>query len=239
MDEAAQKAALIDAIGVYLRDRIEVAGQVIADNAREKIKPDDTVVVYARSSVVELTLLEAWRELQARSPPQSFSVVVIDSRPLHEGRALLAALTAAGIPSTYTLLPLASTALARADLVLLGASSLNSDGALHSRAGTAVVAMLAKEHRVPVVACVETFKLSERVQLDDLASNELGAADGLLSIPTAHNLELAKPLPKQLATLSLLYDLTPPQHITAVCTEVGFIPPSSVPTLLGKSSGAA
>lgn len=239
LDEAAQKAALIDAIGVYLRDRIEVAGQVIADNAREKIKADDTVVVYARSSVVELTLLEAWRELQSRTPAQSFNVVVIDSRPLHEGRALLAALTAAGIPCTYTLLPLASTALSRADLVLLGASSLNSDGALHSRAGTAVVAMLAKEHRVPVVACVETFKLSERVQLDDLASNELGAAADLLSIPTAHGLELAKPLPKQLATLSLLYDLTPPQHITAVCTEVGFIPPSSVPTLLGKSSGAA
>ncbi|KAL1407446.1 hypothetical protein Q8F55_006879 [Vanrija albida] len=239
MDEAAQKAALIDAIGVYLRDRIEVAGQVIADNAREKIKPDDTVVVYARSSVVELTLLEAWRELQAQSPPQSFNVTVVDSRPLHEGRALLAALTHAGIPCTYTLLPLASTALARADLVLLGASSLNSDGALHSRAGTAVVAMLAKEHRVPVVACVETFKLSERVQLDDLASNELGAAADLLSIPTAHNLEIAKPLAKQLTTLSLLYDLTPPQHITAVCTEVGFIPPSSVPTLLGKSSGAA
>lgn len=96
--------------------------------------------------------------------------------------------------------------------------------------------MLAKEYRVPVVACVETFKLSERVALDDLASNELGAADDLLSIPTAPALELQKPLPKQLSTLTLLYDLTPHNHITAVCTEVGFIPPSSVPTLLGKSS---
>jgi len=118
--------------------------------------------------------------------------------------------------------------------VLFGASSLNSDGALHSRAGTAVVAMLAKEHRVPVVACVETFKLSERVGLDDLASNELGPEDEILNIPNARALQIPKPIPKALTPLNLLYDLTPPSHITAVCTEVGFIPPSSVPTLLGK-----
>ncbi|RSH83590.1 uncharacterized protein EHS24_007278 [Apiotrichum porosum] len=235
--EASQKAYLTEAINSYIQDNIIVAGQVIADFAKEKIKAGDTVVVYARSSVVERSLLEAYRDMQARSPPASFSVVVVDSRPLHEGRTTLATLSAAGIPCMYTLLPLASTALSRASLVLLGGSSLNSDGALHSRAGTAVVAMLAKEHRVPVVACIEAFKLSERVGLDDLASNEVGTPDSLLNIPTARALELPKPLPKNLIPLHLLYDLTPPDHITAVCTEVGFIPPSSVPTLLSKGAG--
>jgi len=47
-----QKSYLIDAIGVYVRDRIEFAGKVIADNAKEKIKPGDTVVTYARYVVV-------------------------------------------------------------------------------------------------------------------------------------------------------------------------------------------
>lgn len=87
--------------------------------------------------------------------------------------------------------------------------------------------MLAKEYRVPVVACLETFKLSERVALDDLAYNELGNVEDILSVPGGT-------LPNNLEALALLYDLTPPSHITAVCTEVGFIPPSSVPTLLGK-----
>lgn len=98
--------------------------------------------------------------------------------------------------------------------------------------------MLAKEHRVPVVACCETFKLSERVTLDDLAANELGHPDDILSIPNARKLELHKPLPDLLTPLNLLYDLTPPENITAVCTELGFVPPSSVPTLLGKSGAA-
>lgn len=87
--ELQQKQALIDAIRVYIRDRIVVAGQIVADNAKEKIKADDTVVVYARSSVVERALLEAFRDLQAQSPPATFNVVVVDSRPLHEGESLL------------------------------------------------------------------------------------------------------------------------------------------------------
>lgn len=94
------------------------------------------------------------------------------------------------------------------------------------------MAMLAKEYRVPVVACLETFKLSERVALDDLAFNELSdVGDIAADDPNAHT---PKAHSKNLESFALLYDLTPPSNITAVCTEVGFIPPSSVPTLLSK-----
>ncbi|WVQ80036.1 hypothetical protein IAT38_002137 [Cryptococcus sp. DSM 104549] len=238
--EAEQKDYLVEAIGLYLRDRIEFADQVIADNAKEKIKPGDTVVTYARSSVVETVLLEAWRDLKSQDRDASFNVIVVDSRPLLEGKSLLDALTSAGLPCTYILLPLLSTILRQADLVLLGAAALHSDGALYSRAGTAVVAMLAKEHRVPVVACVETYKFGEKVVLDGVATNELGNVDELLKIPGNKPFELSKEgkaVPRQLTPLHVVYDVTPPSLITAVCTEIGFIPPSSVPTVLGKSSG--
>lgn len=52
-----QKEYLIDAIGNYLRDRIEVADQVIADNAKEKIRAGDTVVTYARWAILLLNAL--------------------------------------------------------------------------------------------------------------------------------------------------------------------------------------
>ncbi|WVR09357.1 hypothetical protein IAU60_006423 [Kwoniella sp. DSM 27419] len=234
-----------EAIGVYLRDRIEFADKVIADNAKEKIKPGDTVVTYARSSVVERVLLEAWRDMRAADPEASFKVVVVDARPLLEGRDLLAALSAAGLPCTYIILPILSSILPQADLVLLGGSALHSDGALYSRSGTAIVAMLAKEHRVPVVACVETYKFGEKVVLDGVATNELGTTEGLLNLPHHHKfglkdavgLEGGKQVPTALTPLHLVYDVTPPSLITAVCTEIGFIPPSSVPTVLGKTSG--
>ena len=138
--------------------------------------------------------------------------------------------------------------MSRASLVLLGASALHADGALYSRAGTALVATLAKEYRVPVVACVETYKFGERVALDGVGLNELGDPKDVLRVPNLEEREV-----EGLNGLVLMYDLTAPELITTVCTEVGgrldsrakligqigFIPPRSVPTVLGKASGMA
>jgi translation initiation factor eIF-2B subunit delta len=41
-----------------------------------------------------------------------------------------------------------------------------------------------------------------------------------------------------LQLLNPLYDLTPPAYITAVVTEVGLIPVSSVPTVLSRETQA-
>ena len=51
----------------------------------------------------------------------------------------------------------------------------------------------------------------------------------LKTVPSGQNLEILNPL----------YDLTPPTYITAVVTEVGLIPPSSIssiPLALGKTT---
>jgi translation initiation factor eIF-2B subunit delta len=119
--------------------------------------------------------------------------------------------------------------------VLLGAHSLSSNGAVYSRAGTALVAMMAKGNSVPVVVCCETYKFSEGVMLDGFGKNELAPArvskpmKGVKDMSSSSNLEILNPL----------YDLTPPTCITVVVTEVGLIPPSSIssiPLALGKTS---
>lgn len=148
------------------------------------------------------------------------------TRPLAElesGRHLLESLTSAGLSCTYVLLTQAAHLISRSSLILLGASALHSDGALYSRAGTAMVAMMAKEHRVPVVACVETYKFGEKVQLDGVANNELGIGDEIFTVPAASGkvgVEIKSDLRGAVTPLCLLYDLTPPELVTAVCTEV-------------------
>ena len=191
-----------------------------------------------RSSIVERVLLETWANMKKDREAEAFQVVVVDSRPLNEGecplllwwytlslslgRFLVSSLSSAGIPCTYILLPLLSTVLPDADLVLLGAAALHSDGALFSRAGTSLVAMLAKEHRVPVVACVETYKFGEKVALDGISSNEIGDPDDILDTSINKCCKLSKISVDggNLTPLSLMYDLTPPNLITTVCTEV-------------------
>lgn len=71
---------MVDKIDSFIRDRILLAGRVIEQHAVEKIKDGDTILTYARSSVVEGILLEAKRL------GKDFSVVVVDSRPLYEGQ---------------------------------------------------------------------------------------------------------------------------------------------------------
>jgi len=60
--------------------------------------------------------------------------------------------------------------------VLLGAHAIFSNGAVMSRVGTAAVAMAASANKVPVMVCCETYKFTDRVQLDSFVYNELGAS---------------------------------------------------------------
>jgi len=200
-----------------------VADQVIQSLAMEKIYDGDTVLVYARSSVVEKSLLAA------KAAGRSFKVVVIDSRPLSEGKRLLASLTAAAIPTTYALLPSLPTILPTVSTVMLGAHALHANGSLYSRSGTAMVAMMAKAQGVPVVVCCETYKFSDAVLLDSFMKNEL--APHLTSGPNAEQPVKAQ---RNLQVESLLYDLTPPTNLTALVTEVGLIPATAVPTVLAR-----
>lgn len=107
---------------------------------------------------------------------------------LHLGKKLLRRLTSTDppIPCTYALLPALPSIITEVTTVLLGAHSLSSNGAVYSRAGTALVAMMAKSHSVPVMVCCETYKFSEGVMLDGFGKNELGKAIPFLtSMPMA------------------------------------------------------
>lgn len=233
LPEQDAKDALCSKIDHYIRDRIIMADQVIQETAGSKIKDGDVILTYARSSVVEKVLLDAHTE------GRDFSVIIVDSRPMLEGKRLLSILSAAGIQCTYLLLPALGSVINEVSTVLVGAHSIHSNGSVFSRAGTALVAMMAKRHSVPVVVCCETYKFSEGVQLDSFTKNELAPIGDMFS-----SFPLTKPRDAltlqnrpNLEILNPLYDLTPPSCITAVVTEVGVIPPnsiSSIPLALGR-----
>ncbi|KAL8283969.1 hypothetical protein RQP46_005082 [Phenoliferia psychrophenolica] len=216
------KALLIQKLDSFVRDRILLAGKVIEQHAINKIKDGETILTYARSSLVEGILLEAKRQGKV------FSVVVVDSRPLYEGKNLLASLRSASIPTTYVLLPALSAILPRVSLCLLGTAALLSNGSMFSRAGTAMVALLSSAKGVPVICCCETYKFSERIMLDSIVGNQMGESKSLLE---GAGVSLTEPVPN-LSPLALLYDVARPEDVTVVITEAGLIPAQSVPVLL-------
>mmetsp|Transcript_2201 Transcript_2201/g.2271 ORF Transcript_2201/g.2271 Transcript_2201/m.2271 type:complete len:264 (-) Transcript_2201:432-1223(-) len=228
-DEA--KDILCEQIDEYVKERITFADEVIAEYAVSKIQNGDVILVYGRSEAVELLLYEQAR----KGGIDSFRVIVVDSRPLMEGRAMLERLSKRGIQCSYILLNSLSYVFKEVTKVFIGAAALMSDGSVVSRVGTAGVALMAaRTCNVPVLCCCETYKISAHVQLESITRNELGNPDDLAV--TADNtygsiLGDWRTTPN-LKLLNIVYDLTPAEHISGIITELGILPPTSVAVIL-------
>lgn len=179
--ELEAKESIIAAIDAFIRERIVLADEVIAREGATRIDDGDVVLTYGKSSVVEKTLLSA------HAAGRDFKVVVLDSRPLFEGRNLARSLLRHGLTVSYGLLSAASDLITREGVTkcLLGASAMLGNGRLQSRAGTATVAMLCKNaerggRRVPVIVLCETLKFTSKAVLDSIVMNEVGDPDALV-----------------------------------------------------------
>lgn len=232
---------MIAVIDNYLRNRIELSDQLIAQHGCTKILDEgDVVLTFAYSSVVGKTLIRAHCEAKKR-----FRVIVVDSRPFLEGRKMLEKLIEVGIDCTYLHLNSVGHVMKEVTKVFLGAHGLFSNGALLSRVGTATIALLAKNANKPVIVCCETLKFSDHLQMDSIVYNEIGDPDTLITSSMRHStnpngrvLENWRSL-SNLKLLNVLYDVTPPEFISLVISEVGLIPVTSIPVVLREynSSG--
>ncbi|XP_005400552.1 PREDICTED: translation initiation factor eIF-2B subunit delta isoform X2 [Chinchilla lanigera] len=228
--EEEAKTELRAAIDRYIQEKIVLAAQAISRFAYKKISNGDVILVYGCSSLVSRILQEAWNE------GRRFRVVVVDSRPWLEGRHMLRSLVHAGVPASYLLIPAASYVLPEVSKVLLGAHALLANGSVMSRVGTAQLALVARAHNVPVLVCCETYKFCERVQTDAFVSNELDDPDDLRCEREDHVALANWQNHSSLRLLNLVYDVTPPELVDLVITELGMIPCSSVPVVLRVKS---
>ncbi|KAJ2435156.1 hypothetical protein GGF42_009101, partial [Coemansia sp. RSA 2424] len=201
------KRRLVTMIGDYVKERITAAGDVIAELGAEKIQDGDVILTYGNSSTVQRLLIAArdmgrrFRVIVVDSRPHN------DGRKLV--RKLVAAgfsdldtagfsapdaagFSAHGAPGkgrgrngqhggvAYAPITALSFLMREASKVFLGAEAFFANGAMLSRAGTAMVALSAHSFHVPVIVACETYKFSEKIQLDAVVSNELGVPDALM-----------------------------------------------------------
>ncbi|KAH9778485.1 nagb/rpia/coa transferase-like superfamily protein [Citrus sinensis] len=228
LSETEAKAALCNDIDRFINEKIILADKVIVRHAATKVRDGDVLLTYGSSCVVEMILLYA-HELG-----KQFRVVVVDSRPKHEGQALLRRLLAKGLSCTYTHINAVSYIMHEVTRVFLGASSVLSNGTTYSRVGTACVAMVAHAFRVPVLICCEAYKFHERVQLDSICSNELGDSNDIARVPGRPDVNSMdnRTNEKNLQFLNLMYDATPSEYVSMIITDYGMIPPTSVPVIV-------
>jgi translation initiation factor eIF-2B subunit delta len=253
-------AVIQDNIETYIRERIDLAQQAIAqqpalqlssltysNGSNNKASPPQVILTYGNSEAIAAIFLR----MAQTTDTVAFRVIVVDSRPLLEGKHMLRKLRIAGIDCTYILLNALTYAMRDVTKVYLGASALMSDGGVLGRVGTACVALSAHMHNIPVLVCCESYKISNRVQLESITGNELGDPAQVAITSTVHvgsednesyansssatkKMNVLKNWLEidNLRLLNLLYDLTPSDFVSGIVTELGIIPPTSVAVLL-------
>ncbi|KAK4515357.1 uncharacterized protein ATC70_010302 [Mucor velutinosus] len=224
-DEDARQM-LQNQIARFIRERITMADELIAHNALTKIEDGDVILTFAKSSVVERIFLEA------KKVGRDFQVIVIDSRPLLEGKNLCVKLVKSGIKCKYILISGIYDALKTATKVFMGSHAILNNGSSYARIGSAAIAMAATDNQIPVILCCETYKFVNRTQVDSLVMNEKGDPYSLVQTEDRATPVLANWKQQQnLSILNLMYDVTPSKYISAVVTEIGIIPCTSAPVI--------
>lgn len=193
---AHRAAAAADELREISREAVREAAARLADF----IEPGTVVMTHSLSS----TVVEMFRRLKH----DRVTAIVTESRPLLEGHALAAKLNELAIATTLITDAQMGLAVRDADVVVVGADSVLADGGVVNKAGTYLLALAAREAKVPFYVCCESFKRCPAGMLppplERMDPVELGAPD----------------LP-HLTVANGYFDLTPGTLITACFTEAG------------------
>jgi ribose 1,5-bisphosphate isomerase len=186
----------------------------VAQYGAEKIKDGDTVFMYSMSSTV-------WRVLKrAKDDGKSIRVVVTESRPANEGLWTVDKMIEYGIPITVGIDAAIGVLIPDADMVMVGADVIAASGEALCKVGTYPAALVAKAHGVPFYIAADTLKFDTNTllglpfRIDNATREEILEADSS----------------EEAIVHSPHFDITPPELITAVITERGFLNPAAAST---------
>lgn len=198
--------------------------------AKSKLANDDCILIYGYSSLVVKVLKAAHK----KNP--NMKVIIVDSRPKFTGKTALIELSKIGVDCTYILINAVSFVMKSVSKVIFGAHALLANGYVMGSVGTSQIALIAKSFNVPVIVCCETYKFCDKVQTDVFVNNELGNPKDLLKQSSKH-CTVKSPLSNwtpdsNINIINLVYDVTTPEFISCVCTEMGILPCTSVPVVL-------
>jgi translation initiation factor eIF-2B subunit delta len=241
----ATRNVLLDTLEQYERERLEYAGRAIAELAAALLvssnkgitntkQQGEVFLTFGYSEAVAMVVTQLAKQQRALTS-SSVRFIVVDSRPQFSGKQMLQTLRREGMQCSYILLNALSYVLQDVTKVLLGASALMSDGSLLGQIGSGCVALAAHMHRIPVLVCCETYKISNKLYLESITHNELGSPEEL-NIPVGDHGSDAQTSrftgDGDLKKLHLKYDLTPAEFVSGIVTELGVVPATSVAVLL-------
>lgn len=230
--EKQAKEKIISYIRGFKINRIQMAQHLILERALTLIHENDVILTIGYSSqVVKLFTT-------ARKSGINFQVVLVEARPLLEGRHCIQLLMDGGIQGYYCFLSGLRYLLPRVTKTIIGATGFYTNGNMLARVGTSMLCLLSKQYNKPVIALSETLKFSHRALMDSFCVNEMSDPSKLTRAhwnPNKKNQYLENWRNMSNLTISNpIYDVTPAELIDLIVSEVGIVPTTSVSTILHR-----
>jgi len=151
-------------------------------------------------------------------------VYSLETRPRRQGLITVKELATAGVKVYLIVDNAARYFLDEVDVVLTGADSVLADGSVANKIGTSSLAAQADEFGIPVYTCSESYKfhpgslLGEKLEIEERDSSEVWWGDVIEGVRVKNP----------------SFDVTPPQHITAIFTEMGAVKPGQAKNIAQK-----
>ena len=200
--------------------RIAEAKERIGEIGSKRIRSGDRLLTLCRST----TVLSILRQIAAQG--KEIQVFVAESRPAFEGRLMANEVAELGLPVTLITDFAARLFLPDIDHLLAGGEAITANGAVVSKVGTATLAELSHEARVRVLIALGSYKFSRETIVGRLITLEEGDPEQVVPSNEIH--------PKVFVR-NPLFDVTRSEHIDALITELGIIPPQGAYFLLKEN----
>ena len=192
-----------------------VAVEKVGEIGSHLIHDHDVVLMHSYSS----TLMGIFQS--AANDKKRFKVICTESRPLRESRNAVNVLTRLGIETMFISDASVYEFMNEADMIIMGADTLCTNGDVANKMGSAQIARLAQSCKIPVYFASELYKLDirtlngEKVALERRDKCELVDEDDFKDFD-------------QVEVINQFFDLTPASDITGIVTEFGVLHPSQM-----------
>jgi ribose 1,5-bisphosphate isomerase len=192
-------------------ESLDESREQIAKIGAKRICDGSVVFTHCHSSTVTRLLA------QAKADGKTFKVICTETRPAFQGRITAKEMVELGVETTFIVDSAARSFISKADLVIVGADAITSEGNVVNKIGTSTLALLAYEARKPFYVVSELLKFdSETLR---------GSYEGIEQRSPS---EVWKEAPEKLIVRNPAFDVTPSRYIHGLICEEGVIAPQAV-----------
>ena len=211
LEDVKDLARVVSSASERFHKYIEISVKEIAEIGARRIASTSKIITHCHSSLVSNVLM------RAKSDKKIFKVFCTETRPFYQGRITARELLNAGIETTMIIDSAIRFFMNEAELVLVGADAITSEGNVVNKIGTSMIALAAHEARTPFYVVSQLLKFDPQTIYGKYTDIEERSPS-----------EVWDDAPIGLKIRNPAFDVTRRDYIHGIICEEGIISPHSI-----------